>query len=201
MKKINKSSGAVSTILLILGVILIIVIIIVFVIIRVNSTKNANKEKEETESTQNNEPPPPVYETQLEDVKFTFVLAQDIGNVLLSEDKRFRPDLVSTEKFIRVVIGAQNKGKENIKKDTWDIGNMIDSGGRIFLSVDETTQGYYLSNSTGCGSLLKPEFEPIPCIKYYEVSKQSTGLKVEVNIYPENSLKKSQTALMDLIIE
>ena len=197
----KKSEGAVSNVLLILGVILIIVIVIVYVVIRINAARNVAEEKEEEEISQNNEPPLPVYETQLGDVKFIFQSAQNIGNVLISEDKRFRQDLFTTERFIRVAVGVQNKGKENVKKGTWDLGNIIDSEGRNFLSVDQSTQGYYLDQSTGCGSVLKPEFEPTQCIKYYEVSNQSTGLKVEVNLYPENSLKESETALIDLIVQ
>ena len=197
----KKSEGAVSNVLLILGVILIIVIVIFYVVIRINAARNVAEEKEEEEISQNNEPPLPVYETQLGDVKFIFQSAQNIGNVLISEDKRFRQDLFTTERFIRVAVGVQNKGKENVKKGTWDLGNIIDSEGRNFLSVDQSTQGYYLDQSTGCGSVLKPEFEPTQCIKYYEVSNQSTGLKVEVNLYPENSLKESETALIDLIVQ
>ncbi len=197
----KKSKGAASSILLILGVVLAIVIIVVFVVIKINASKTATKAKE-TESAQNNEPPPAVYQAQLGDINFTFELAQNVGSVLKSKDPRFQPDLTTTEKFIKVVIGAQNKGKVNIKKGSWDIGNIVDSEGRNFVPVNQDNQIFaFANNANVCGALLKPEFEPTLCEKYYEVSKGSTDLKVEIDLIDENSAKKKSSSFLDLIVE
>ena len=103
-------------------------------------------------------------------------------------------DLITTERFIKVTIGAQNKGKENIKKNTWDIENIVDSEGRNYISLDYAANPW-MSDPDLCGELLKPEFSPTPCSKIYEVSKISSGLKIRVV-----DTKKKTEALIDLIV-
>ena len=191
----QKSKGAASAIFLILGVVLFIIIVVVFVVITINAKKNSANQTDAPI-----EPVGPVYEKQLGDVQFTFESAQNIGNVLNS-NSRYQSDLVTTEQFIKVTIGAQNKGLLNVKKDTWNIGNIIDSEGRNFVAVgDDRRNSYPTDSSDLCGALLKPEFKPTPSIKYYEVSKKSTGLKVEVYISADASAKKKESGFIDLIV-
>lgn len=198
IKKIQKSAGQISGILLILGIILFVVIVVVFVIIRGNSIKNASKATSKNNSENSNQPPKPIYETTISDVRFVFESAQDLGSVLQSKDVRYQPNLTTTEKFIKVIIGAQDKGKVNVVRGSWDVGNIVDSDGRNFVSINDQAY-YFLPNQTLCGALLKPEFEPIPCIKLYEVSRASTNLKIEVNFTGQNSSKK-QESFIDLLI-
>ncbi len=195
IKKAKKSSGQISAVLLILAVILVIVIIIVFVVIRVRTIKNSNSANNSNNTT---EVPKPIHETSIGDVKFIFQKAQDIGNVLRSKDLRYQENLTTTEKYIMVTIGAQDIGKFNILKSSWDVGNIIDSDGRNFVSIND--QAYlFLPKPDLCGSLLKPDFEPIPCLKLYEVAKGSNKLKVEVSFMDRNATKK-QESFIDLDI-
>ncbi|MSU54747.1 MAG: hypothetical protein EXS48_02885 [Candidatus Staskawiczbacteria bacterium] len=195
-KKINKSKGSISTVFLIFGAVLFVVIVIVFVIITVNAKKNSTDQADVPV-----EPVGPVYEKQIGDVQFTFRSAQNIGSVLESSNTRYQPDLVTTERFIKVIIGAKNKGLLNVKKDTWDIGNIVDSEGRNFVAVGQDYRNSYLADSSNlCGVLLKPEFELINCVKYYEVSKKSTGLKVEIYTSTDARSKKKESGFLDLIV-
>lgn len=195
-KKMNTSKGSISTTFLIMGIILLVVIVIVFVIISITSKKNTTKD------VGTPEPAGPVYETQLGDVKFIFASAVNIGNVLPSKDTRYEPDLITTERFIKVTVGAQNKGLLNVGEETWNIGNIVDSEGRNFVPVDQDRRNSYMvDSSSACGALLKPEFTPTPCVKYYEVSKKSTGLKVEVYTSAERSSKKKESGFLDLIVK
>jgi len=111
----------------------------------------------------------------------------------------YPPDLVTTEKFIKVTIGAQNKGKSNVLQSSWDIGNIIDSDGRNFIPI--INQAYFwLPKIDLCGSILKPEFEPTPCVKIYEVSKASDSLKIEVNATLDLNSSKKQKSFVDLLV-
>lgn len=202
IKRLNSSSGQASRMLLILGIIVLVAVIIVFVVIR--ATEPPPKPK-----SQKDEVPKVVYDTILGDIKFTFQSAVDKGNALRGAESRqpdWQKDLNTTEKFIIVKIGAQNKGKENIQEKVWDLGNIIDSEGRVFVPLD------YVANSWQpdpdlCGALLKPEFASIPCQKIYEVSRISTGLKVEVKAGKKGADGRYSTgerdfevALLDLIV-
>lgn len=132
--------------------------------------------------------------------------ARDLGNVLKGSQSRnpsWQKDLPTTERFIKVTIGAQNKGLTNIKEQVWDIGNIVDSEGRNFTSSQYNVDSW-LPDPNLCGALLKPDFEPASCVKIYEVSKVSKGLKIQVislkkvgNEYPSD---KKDTALIDLIV-
>jgi len=190
----STESGQVSNMILILAVALIIVIVIIFVVIRINATKNANDAK----SANPSETPKPVYETTIGEVRFVFKSAVDLGNILKSKNNIYQQDLTTTEKFIQVTIGAQNKGKTDLQQQSWDVGNIIDSDGRNFVSINNQAY-YFLPSPNLCGVVLKPEFDPVPCVKLYEVSKASKGLKIEVNAIGSSS--KRQESFMDLVVQ
>ena len=67
---------------------------------------------EKVKETQPPEPPKPVYEVTLGDVRFLLQSSEDLGKVIKSKSQ-YEKDLTTTEKFIKVVIAAQNKGKNN----------------------------------------------------------------------------------------
>ena len=83
------------------------------------------------------------------------------------------------------------------------MGDIVDSDGRNFVPLQYNIDSW-LPDPNLCGALLKPEFEPAPCVKIYEVSRISKGLKIQVislkkvgNEYPSD---KKDTALIDLIV-
>lgn len=179
------NSGSISRIILILAVIVLLIIVAIFLFSQFRSSK---KSATETNTTEQTIPPPPkpVYETQINEIKFYLQSSTDLGNILKS-DVPYQNDLNTTEKFIEVVIGAQNKGKTTINQFSWDVGNIIDDQGRIFNSINNQAY-YFLPKPNPCGTVLKPEFEPTSCTKLYEVAKISTGLKIEVKVGENKSL-------------
>lgn len=193
IKHINNQSGKISKVLLILAAVVLVAIVIIFLVTRiVASRKSQDSNQNGTTTPTTQEPPKPVYEAQLEDIRFLLLTSLDLGNVLKAKST-YQRDFTTTEKFIEVVIGAQNKGKNNTEPYSWDMGNIVDSDGRNFIPI--TNQAYeWLPRPDLCGALLKPEFEPIPCVRIYEVSKESAGLKVEVKI----TGPKKQSTLLDL---
>lgn len=181
-KKIRKSAGSVSSILLILLLLLMVVTLIAFVVLKIKGTKKAGGADATDSSSVVNEIPKPVYEATIGDVKLTFESADNLGNSVKSSDKIYQNQepVTTTEKFIRVVVSAQNKGKITLPQSSWKVGNIVDSEGREFASIDN--QVYFLLPSPNlCESSMKPEFNPVPCVKIYEVSTESTGLKVMVS--------------------
>ena len=188
----SKQSGQVSKTLIILAVIILVLILLVFAIIRF-----VQKRPDLKESLPENQKIEPVYETTIQDTRFLFISAENLGSTLAGRAEFYQKDLNTTEKFIRVTIGAQNKGKVNLPDYSWDMGNIVDSDGRNFVSISEKAY-YFLPQPTSCQSLLKPEFEPTPCVKMYEVSKASTNLKVTVTAINQNS--KKQSAFLDLLV-
>jgi len=193
-------AGEASKLLLILAVVVLAAILITYLIL---------KAAERPENPVQNPGPviqKPVYDQTMGDIKFTFMSARDMGNTLRGSESRnpsWQKDVKTTEKYVKVTIGAQNKGLANIKEQVWDIGNIIDSEGRNFVPVQYSIESW-LPEQNLCGTLLKPEFEPTPCTKIYEVSKISKGLKIQVvankkvgNEYPSD---KKETALIDLIV-
>lgn len=191
----NASSGKVSKILLILAIVAFVAIIAVFVITRIVATRQQQTESNNTSQEDQNQNPQdsqePVYEVTLSDIRFVLQSADDLGSVLKATSS-YSQDLKTTERFIKVVVAAQNKGKTNTTQSNWEIGNIIDSEGRNFASDNQAY--FFIPKPDLCASVLKPEFQPTPCVRIYEVSKASVGLKVEVKVnYP-----KRQTALLDL---
>lgn len=193
INKHNLSGGWISRTLIILAVVIFIAIIIVFFAIRFAS--NASKSKDGVDS---GEPPKAVYETTLGEVRFLFESAEDLGSVLKGSlsTSSYQQDVVTTEKFIRVIVRAQNKGKINLPKFNWELGSIVDSDGRVFPPSDQVF--YFLPKHDTCGETLKPEFEPIPCTRIYEVSKISEKLKIKVIATDPNGKRKAE--YLDLIL-
>lgn len=176
MKKVYKSSrGAISTILIILAVAILLVSVIGYVVVRYAQSRNAQKQEETAQEEQG--PPPKVYEYQLGSLKFFMDESLDLGNTLRAKAS-YQETITTTEKFVKVIVSAQNKGKVQTDSFMWDVGNLIDSEGRIF--IPDIRAYYFLPQPDHCGAVLKPEFAPISCVKIYQVSRKSEGLKVEV---------------------
>lgn len=190
MFKFNKSSGQASRLLLVLAVVVLVAVIITYLILKMAEKPQKPVAPGPTE-------PVAVYEQILGDIKFIFESARDMGQTLRGSDA------VSTQysnsnpkdlqisntgaKFIRVTIGAQNKGKENTSQGDWEIENIVDSEGREFVQLDYGATPW-LPHPNLCGVLLKPAFDPVPCVKIYEVSRESTGLRVRVSSNKLSSL-------------
>lgn len=179
-----------SAVLIILAIVLILVIIAAYLITTRIRTQPQPPAGETPPTTV--EPPKPVYDTTIDNVRFLLLSSSDLGPRIKS-NIQFQNDATTTERFIKVIVGAQNKGKIATDQFTWDIGNIVDSEGRNFASINNKVY-WLIPNPDPCGSALKPEFTPTPCTKYYEVSKQSKGLKVYVKV----SSPKKQEALLDL---
>jgi len=210
MFKFNKELGQASRLLLSLAIVIFVAIVITFLIMKM-AEKPARPVVTETPAV-----PLPVYEKQLGDIRFIFESALDKGNVLRASqivNKQYsssnQKDLSISNtgaKFIQVTIGAQNKGIENTDQNAWDLGNIIDSEGRNFVPLISHNANPWLPNPNLCGTLLKPAFDPTPCTKIYEVSKESKGLKIVVETGINNSAsnlssKKTMSFLLDLIVK
>ena len=191
----TNQSGEISKILIIIAVVVFVLIIIVFSLIRL--ARREPSTNTQTENEIETEIPAPEYEVTMQDTRLLFISAEDLGSVLTSETSSYQKPLVTTEKFIKVTIGAQNKGKVNLAQGSWVVGNIVDSEGRNFIPV---TQAYYfLPQPNLCGATLKPEFEPTPCTKIYEVSKASENLKITLTATGVGGKKES--ALIDLDVK
>jgi len=166
-KKISKKN------LILVGAIGASVVILVVVFMTMMKPPPPPPEEEETG---------PIYQVEINDVRFKLKEVKDRGNILkLSEGRDIRPgrkDATTTERYIQVTIGAENIGTEETKHGGWNIGEIVDSEGRRF-SYDRYLDNWILETSE-CGKFLKPGFSPTYCTKIYEVAKVSTGLKVEV---------------------
>lgn len=199
--------GQVSRLLLVLAVIILVAIVIVYLVMRMATPAP----KPSTPTTP--EVPLPVYEQTLGNIRFVFESAIDRGNVLRASDitntmysSYSQKDLTTTERFIEVTIGAQNKGTQNIEENSWDIENIVDSEGRNFEPTESYTIQPWLPVDNSCSALLKPAFDPLPCTKMYEVSKRSTGLKIRVKTGKDNTANnftsdKTEEFLLDLIVK
>jgi hypothetical protein len=184
-----RQRGQASRTLLIIAIIILFAVVVSYLVIKL--AENPPKNQKPIPDV-----PQPVYEQTLNYIIFIFQEARDFGDTLKgsqSNNPQWQKDLKTTERFIRVSIAAQNKGKENLKNGSWDIENIVDSEGRNYVPIDNARE--WLPEKNLCGELLKPEFNPIPCVKIYEVSKISTGLKIRI----KNSNKNS-SALIDLIV-
>jgi hypothetical protein len=178
--------------------------------------KMAEKPSKPSTTTTVDTVPLPVYEKQLENIRFIFQSSIDRGGILRASqivNKQYKTtntkDLLISNtgaKFIQVTVGAQNKGTVNIAQNAWDLGNIIDSENREFVALNTTNVNPWLPNPNLCGALLKPAFDPTSCTKIYEVAKESTGLKIEVltgvNNTPNNlSSKKTISFPLDIIVK
>jgi len=199
--KFNTSAGQISRVLIIVAVLVLVTIVVVYFVIKMTAGKRqqaqtVNNSAAETE----NAPPKLVLETTIGDVKFIFQSAKNLGNTIQGSTNTYSTPqtITTTERFIKVIIGAQNKGKSNVPLHAWDIGNIVDSDGRNFISINDKAS-FLVPKPNLCGAILKPEFDPVPCVKIYEVSKISKNLKIEVLFSAPGSTKK-QKSLIDLEI-
>lgn len=184
--------GQASRTLIILAAVILVVAMAVYLALKLSAGQQAAKKAPESAG-----PPPPTYETQVGDIDFTLISAVNMGSVLVSKIA-YQPNLTTTERFIEVTIGAENKGKVNTDQFTWDVGNIVDDQGRNFTNIDDKAF-YFLPQPDTCGQVLKPAFAPTPCHKMFEVSRQATGLKIEVLSQAGGSTKK-QSAFLDLAL-
>jgi hypothetical protein len=209
--KFNKERGQVSRLLLVLAIIVLVAAVIVYLVM-----KMAEKPPAPISNDPINTIPLPVYEQQLGSIRFIFESALDRGGVLRASEiinsqynSSYQKDFLvsnSGAKLIQVTVGAQNKGTKNTEQNAWTIENIVDSQGREFVPLDVYATAPWLPNPNLCGVLLKPAFDPTPCIKIYEVSKASTGLKIRVETGKDNtannfSAGKLDVFLLDLIIK
>jgi len=208
--KINKSyfknqNGQVSKLLLVLAAIVLVAAIIVYLVMKMAERPS----KPATSVT-----PPvvlPVYEKQLGDIRFIFISALDKGSLLKASEVKnnkygsSQKDLAVSNtgaKFIQVTVGAQNKGTMNTANNVWNIENIVDSEGREFIPSEGYSVNPWIPAESSCGELLKPAFDPTPCVKIYEVSKASTGFKIRIESGKENSTTgKAETFLLDIIVK
>ncbi len=195
--KPHTSSGKISTILLILAAVLIVVIVVIFFVIKISAGKNATTTKPTTDNVVKPEEPKPVYEFTMSGIRFIVESAMDMGSIITSSNPQVK-SLFTTEKFIKVTISGQNMGKFNTSQHAWSIGNIVDADGRNFLSIDNAAYRF-LPNPNLCGSVLKPAFESVLCVHYYEVAKTSKGFKIQISAVLSGS--KKQEAYLDLPIK
>lgn len=210
MFKFEKELGQVSRLLLVLAVVVLVAIVITFLVLKM-AEKPPQPVVPVTPTV-----PQPVYDQTLGNIKFVFESALDRGQVLKSSQilnttysSYTQKDLDISNpgaKFIQVTIGAKNIGTVNTDENAWGLENIVDSQGRNFVPLEGYTITPWLPPVDLCGSLLKPNFDPSPCTKIYEVSKESTGLKIRVQTGQNNSANnysagKIDSALIDLIVK
>jgi len=189
-----KQKGASA--LIIIGVVLVAIIIVaVAVKLLMGPAEEPEEEKEPEESK-------PQYEVTIGNVKYLFEQAIDEGGVLEKEDGNFEDwrdpyDAKSTDKIIKVTIKARNVGKVNINGRSWNVGEMVDSEGRIFEPERQADFRPWLPENNKCNVLLKPGFTPSSCTKIYEVAEVSKDLKVRVITNIDN---KEEYDFIDLFV-
>ncbi|HLD70366.1 MAG TPA: hypothetical protein VI937_00545 [Negativicutes bacterium] len=185
-KKRFGQSGQASRVIIILAIILLLAGVLVYFGIKfATKDKQDGQTTETTQTTDENgelvepvkEPPKPVYEAQMGDIKISMVGAYDMGNRLVLNNFQHG---ATTEKFIMVTIEAQNKGKTDIGQGQWGMGNMIDSQERVYNQIGASANPF-IPQPDLCGALLKPEFTPSRCTRIFEVARVSGGLKVQIN--------------------
>ena len=211
LKNTNKSSGQVSKLLLVLAVIVLVAVIITFLIMKMVERPPAPPKPGPTPG-----PVLPVYEDQLGNIRFVFESALNKGDVLKASEVTSGQYVSSDQKdlfidnpgaeFIQVKVGAQDKGTIHTEQNAWDIENIVDSQNREFVPLTGYTVNPWLPNPNLCGAVLQPAFDPSPCTKIYEVSKESTGLKIRVETGKDNtagnlSSGKTDSFLIDLIVK
>lgn len=205
-KLLAGQAGQASRLLIVLAAVVLVAVIITYLILRM-AEKPAKPDVLPDTTVQL-----PVYEQQLGNIRFIHLSALNRGNTLRASDildkqysSSYTKNFTTGEKFIQVTIGAQNKGTVNTEQNAWDIENIVDSEGRNFIPLDGYTISPWLPNPDLCGAILKPAFDPTPCVKIYEVSKESTGLKIRVETGKDNTANnlssgKKETFLLDLIV-
>jgi len=191
MKNFNKESGQMSKIILILAGAIFLLVVIIFIAVSIVGSRSQEEDKT-GENQEETEIPQPVYETTIGDIRFVLQSSVDVGNTLKATTA-YQQNLTTTDRFVRVTVSAQNKGKNETASFSWELGSIVDSEGRVFIPI--TNRAYYfLPQPDLCGAILKPEFTPIPCVRIYEVSKASKDLKVIVT----SKVPKVSSAYLDL---
>jgi hypothetical protein len=181
LKTNNYKSSGKSALFLILAIIVIIIIALVVVA----TVLMSSREQEEAIEIVKEEIPEPVYEVVVGNIKFTFIEAKDRGSVLRCEERTSPPsncrpqdNLETTDKFVEIEITAQNVGRDDLRKGSWSIEELVDSEGRMFYSAGARR---WVPEESQCGALLKPGFTPTSCTEIYAVAERSIGLKVKVS--------------------
>ena len=195
IENIKKSSGQVAKTLLALAILVLVGLAIAYIVV----TYTKPKPKEEEVPTT----PLPTYETTMGEVRFVFLEATDKGDTLRVSDIKnstyyYGDDVKTTERFIAVVVGGQNIGKENTKQGVWGTGEIIDDEGRKYTALGDNVNSW-LKQGGLCGSILKPSFEPTPCERIYEVAKIAKNLKIKVILY--DNAAYNQKVLQEGIID
>lgn len=202
----KKEAGQISRVLLVLAIIVFVAAVIAYFII-----KAAEKPPVEVPVTTTEPIKPKVYELMSDDMKFTFVDAEDMGNMLKGSQSlhpTWEDDITTTERFVKVTVSGKNElGTITIRENSWDLGNIIDSQGRTYEPMKKSTVDSWIGEDY-CGAELKPAFKAINCVKIYEISKVSEGLQVEVltakkingNYADSNNRDQKNIQLMDLIL-
>ncbi len=205
--RINKSSGQAARLLLVLAVIVLVAVIVTFLVMKMAEKPPAPL------VPVGDGIPMPVYEQALGNIRFVFESALDMGGALrvsnikntqFSYQKEDLPVSNPGAKFIKVTVGAQNIGMKNTEQGAWNIENIVDSKGREFEPLDGYQVNPWLPNPNLCSTLLKPAFDPTPCVKFYEVSKESAGLRIRVETGKDNGAiasGKVDSYLIDLIVK
>ncbi len=194
--KFNTQSGLASRTIIILAVAVLIIGAAAYGITRLVAGRKLSFSKDSSTVV---EPPKPVYDVTVGETRFVFELAKNNGKILFGKSSNFpkyQTDITTTEKFITVIVRAQNKGETDTARYNWDLGNIIDSSGRNFTPINEKAYSW-LPQPDLCGAVLKPEFDPVPCVRIYEVSSVSENLKLEVMALKADS-SKMQKDLIDL---
>ena len=191
-KAFNAQAGWVSRTLIILAIVILIAIAVVYF-----GTQLARKPAPAPEETAE---PEPVYETKIGDTRILFVTATNMGDTLYASEanRGYFQDITTTEKFIKVVIAAQNKGKTAIDMFSWGMNSIVDSEGRVYTDSSNKAYGFLPQPDT-CGAALKPEFAPIACTRMFEVSRASTKLGVQV--WATDASDKKETVILDLLVK
>ena len=192
LKNIQKQSGQIAKTLLVLAIIVLIALVVAYIVV--------NRTKPKPQPTPGPEPEAlPVYENTIGNIRFLFLEATDLGSILLGKESRsdWQPDIKSTERFIKVMVGAQNIGKENTSEQIWTIGDIIDDEGRSYIASGDETRNW-LPEKLLCGTILKPSFDPTPCIKIYEVANVAKNLKIKILVYRKSYSQEYDEALIDI---
>ncbi len=188
---IKSESGQVAKILLVLLVIVVVAIGVAYMV-----TQKAQTPPTPVNNA-NNAVPSLAYEVTVNDIRFVFIEAINFGSILYGKDTKnpsWEKDIVTTEKFVRLVVAAQNVGTKNTENNYWDIGNIIDEKGREFVPSLQRVDPW-LPEDDICGEILQPSFEPTPCTKIYEVARISKNLKVKVLL---NKNGKKESGIIDI---
>jgi len=193
-KNVFKSqSGQVSRILIFIAVGCLAFVLVLYAVTTFISYQKA-KNKKPPQQTQG-QPAGPTYDTKAGNIRFLFETAEDMGGVLKAPHA-YDTDLTTSDHFIKLTVGAQNLGKTNTPLYAWDVGDLIDSTGRHFTSINDKAYSW-LPRPDLCGSVLKPQFSPVPCVKYYEVSRVSTSLRAQVKVTEPSKAE----SILDILVK